>query len=168
MNDNICKDRIKFKIEEMGPDVKFLDTRLRMIKDERYVDEDKYIIAQSMYSKDTDTHQYLSPKSCHPVHITKNIPTTVAYRCRANCSDKIKNDIMFKEALTEYKAYPIKSGYDEKNVDKKLINFAVRYERKDILEDKIKKKRKSPMKKYRFVTNFEPTFPDIKTRCKKI
>ena len=118
MNDNICKDRIKFKIEEMGPDVKFLDTRLRMIKDERYVDEDKYIIAPSMYSKDTDTHQYLSPKSCHPVHITKNIPTTVAYRCRANCSDKIKNDVMFKEALIEYNAYLIKSGHDEKNADK--------------------------------------------------
>ena len=168
MNDNICKDRIKFKIEEMGPDVKFLDTRLRMIKDERYVDEDKYIIAPSMYSKDTDTHQYLSPKSCHPVHITKNIPTAVAYRCRANCSDKMKNDVMFKEALIEYKAYLIKSGYDEKNVDKKLINFAVRYKRKDILENKIKKKRKSPMKKYRFVTNFEPTFPDIKTGFKKI
>ena len=58
MNDNICKDRIKFKIEEMGPDVKFLDTRLRMIKDERYVDEGKYIIAPSVCSKDTDTHQY--------------------------------------------------------------------------------------------------------------
>ena len=70
-----------------------------MIKDERYVDEDKYIIAPSMYSKDTDTHQYLLPKSCHPVHITKNIPTTVAYRCRANCSDKIKNDVMFKKPL---------------------------------------------------------------------
>ena len=94
MNDNICKDRIKFRIEEMGPDVKFLDTRLRMIKDERYVDEDKYIIAPSTYSKDTDTHQYLSPTSCHPVHIAKNIPTTVAYHCRANCSDKIKNDVM--------------------------------------------------------------------------
>ena len=51
MNDNICKNRIKFKIEEMGPDVKFLDTQLRMIKDERYVDEDKYIIAPSMCSK---------------------------------------------------------------------------------------------------------------------
>ena len=91
MNDNICKDRIKLKIEEMGPDVKFHDTRLRIIKDERYADEDKYIIAPSMHSKDTDTHQYLSPKSGHPVHITKNIPTTVAYRCRANCSDRIKN-----------------------------------------------------------------------------
>ena len=67
---------------------------------------------------------------------------------------------MFKEAPIEYKEYLIKSGYDEKNVDKKLINFAVRYKRKDILESKIKKKRKSPMKKYRFVTNFEPTFPD--------
>ena len=99
MNNNICKDQIKFKIEEMGPDVKFLVTRLRIIKDERYADEEKYIIAPSMYSKDTDTHQYLSPKSCHPVHITKNIPTTVAYRCRENCSDKIKNDIMFKKAL---------------------------------------------------------------------
>ena len=52
MNDNICKDRIKFKIEEMGPDVKFLDTQLRMIKDERHADEDKYIIAPSMHSKD--------------------------------------------------------------------------------------------------------------------
>ena len=126
-----------------------------------------YHIAPSMYLKDTDTHWCLSSKSCHPVHITKNIPTTVAYRCRANCSDKIKNDVMFKEALIEYKAYLIKSGYDEKNVDKKLINFAVRYKRKDILENKIKNKRKSPMKKYRFVTNFEPTFPDIKTGLKK-
>ena len=151
----------------MGPDVKFLDTRLRMIKDERYAYEDKYIIAPSIYSKDTDTHQYLSPKSCNPVHITKNIPTTVAYRCRANCSDKIKNDVMFKEALIEYEAYLIKSGYDEENVDKKLTNFAMRYKRKDILENKIKMKRKSPMKKYRFVTNFEPTFPDIKTGLKK-
>ena len=75
---------------------------------------------------------------------------------------------MFKEALIEYKAYLIKSGYDEKNVDKKLINFAVRYKRKDILENKIKKKRKSPMKMYCFVTNFEPTFPDIKTRFKNL
>ena len=74
---------------------------------------------------------------------------------------------MFKEALIEYKAYLVKSGHDEKNVDKKIINFAVRYKRKDILENKIKKKRKSPMKKYRFVTNFEPTFPDIKTGFNK-
>ena len=108
----------------MGPDVKFLDTQLRMIKDERYVDEDEYIIAPSMYSKDTDTHQYLSRKSCHPVHITKKIPTTVAYRCRANCSDKIKNDVMFKKALIKYKAYLIKSGYDEKNVDECLYRFS--------------------------------------------
>ena len=101
-----------------------------MIKDERYADEDKYIIALSMYSKETDTHQYLSPKSCHQVHITKNIPTTVAYRCRANCSDKITNNVMFKEALIEYEAYLIKSGYDEENVDKKLINFAMRYKKR--------------------------------------
>ena len=43
----------------------------------------------------------------------------------------------------------------------------MRYKRKDILENKIKKKRKSPMKKYHLVTNFEPTFSDIKTGFKK-
>ena len=43
----------------------------------------------------------------------------------------------------------------------------MRHKRKNILENKIKKKRKSPMKKYRFVTNFEPTLPDIKTGLKK-
>ena len=114
MNDNICNDRIKFKFEEMGPDVKFFHTRLRMLKDERYVDEDKYIIAPSMYSKDTETHEYLSPKSFHPVHITKNIPTTVAYRCRANCLDEIKNDVMFKKALIEYKAISSNQGMMKK------------------------------------------------------
>ena len=74
---------------------------------------------------------------------------------------------MFKEALTEHEAYLIKSGYDEKNVDKKLINFAMRYKRKYIPENKIKNKRKSPMKKYCCVTNFAPTFPDLKTKLKK-
>ena len=48
--------------------------------------------------------------------------------------------MMFKEALIEYKAYLIKYGNDEESVDKKLINFAMRYERKDILENKIKRK----------------------------
>ena len=100
--------------------------------------------------------------------LKKKIPTTVAYHCSANCSDKIKNDVMFKEALIEYKAYLIKSGYDEENVDKKLINFAVGYKRKGILENKIKKKRKSPMKKYCFVTKYGPTFPDIKTGFKNL
>ena len=65
---------------------------------------------------------------------------------------------MFIGALIEYKAYLIRSG---------LINFAVRYKRKDIHENKVKKKRKSPMKKYHFVTNFEPTFPNIKTGFQK-
>ena len=127
------------------------------------------ILLLQVYIQKIQTHTsvfHLNP--CHPVHIAKNIPTTVAYRCRANCSDKIKNDVMFKEALIEYKAYVIKSGYDEKNVDKKLLNFTVRYKKKDILKNKIKKKRKSPMKKYRFVTDFEPTFPDIKTGFKNL
>ena len=76
-----------------------------------------------MYSKDTDTHQYLSPKSCHPDHIAENMPTTVVHRCRTNCSDKVKDDSIFKETLVEYKTYLLKSGYSEENINKKFIDL---------------------------------------------
>ena len=82
-----------------------------------------------MYSKGTDTRQYLSPKSCHPNYIAENIPTTVVHRCQTNCSDKIEDDSVFKETLVEYKAYLLKSGYPEENINKKFIEFAIKKKR---------------------------------------
>ena len=38
------------------------------------------------YTKPTDTHQYLLPSSCHPRHIIKNIPRSLALRIRRACS----------------------------------------------------------------------------------
>ena len=112
-----------------------------------------------MYSKDTDTHRYLSPNSCHPRHVTSNIPTTVATRCRMNCSDRIEHDKLLKDTLIHYKAYLMKSGYKEADINKKFINFTIKKERKSIL--KKKNKNKQSIQKYRFVTNFEPSLPDI-------
>ena len=114
MNENIRKDRIKFKIESMGDEVTFLDTQVNFMKDENSELVDNYIIVPRMFSKKTDTHQNLSPNSCHPNHITKSIPITVAHRCRTNCSDRVKDDKLFKDALIQYKAYLLKSGYLEK------------------------------------------------------
>ena len=71
-----------------------------------------------MYSKDTDTHQYLSPKSCNPDLIAENIPTTVVHRCRKNCSDKVEDDSIFKQTLVEYKGYLLQSGYPEETSTK--------------------------------------------------
>ena len=77
MNSNIYQNKIKFNIESIGEEIIFLDTKVKVVEVQKE-GEQRFILAPSMYSKDTDTHQYLSPESCHPIHIMKNIPTMVA------------------------------------------------------------------------------------------
>ena len=91
MNENIEKNKIKFSIECIGEEVKFLDTKVNVVNITKEDEEKQFLLVPSMYSKGTDTHQYLSPKSCHPDHIAENIPTTVVHRCRTNCSDKVED-----------------------------------------------------------------------------
>ena len=104
MNSNIYQDKIKFNIESFGEEVTFLDTKVKVVEVQKE-GEQRFILVPSMYSKDTNAHQYLSPQSCHPIHVMKNIPTTVANLCRTNCFDKVEDDYIFKERLVEYKAY---------------------------------------------------------------
>ena len=122
----------------MGDEVTFFDTQINITKDERNKEQDSYILVARMCSKDTDTHWYLTPNSCYPDHVSKNIPTTVVHRCRTNCSDKVKDDSLFKDSLVTYKAYLLKSGYPEENIDKKIIKFALSNKRKNILQNKRK------------------------------
>ena len=126
MNENICKDKIKFKVESIGGEVTFLDTQINVMKDERNEEQDSYILVSRMYSKETDTYRYLASNSCHPDHVSENIPTNVVHRCRTNCSDKIKDDSLLKDSLVTYKAYLLKSGYPEENIDKKFIKFLLK------------------------------------------
>ena len=140
MNSNIYQDKIKFNIESIGEEVIFLDTKVKVVEVQKE-GEQRFMLAPSMYSKDTDTdtHQHLSPESCHPIHIMKNIPTMVANRCRTNCSHKVEDDNIFKETLVEYKAYLLKSGYNEQNINEKFINLAMK--KKDHAYLKIMEKR---------------------------
>ena len=71
----------EFGIECIGEEVKFLDTEVNVVNISKEGEEKQFQLVPNMYSKDTDTHQYLSPKSCHPDHIAENIPTTVVHRC---------------------------------------------------------------------------------------
>ena len=86
-----------------------------------------------MYSKDNDTHQYLNPSSCHSPHITKNLPTSVINRIGRNCSDRIDDD---KDVMIDYKAYLMKSGYEEELVDEKFSSHVVTTKRKDLCRNK--------------------------------
>ena len=46
-------------------------------------------IKTTLYKKPTDRNQYLLPSSCHPAHVTENIPFSLALRIVRICSEKI-------------------------------------------------------------------------------
>ena len=62
---NLFHPTIKFTAEYSEDRVNFLDTTAIL---------DGTRIHTDLYTKPTDTHQYLSPESCHPKHCTTSIP----------------------------------------------------------------------------------------------
>ena len=60
--------------------IPFLDMKIQ-INDDGFIETD-------LHKKDSARVQYLLPSSCHPGHITKNIPYSLAYRLRRICSSE--------------------------------------------------------------------------------
>ena len=145
--------------------MQFLDKGIKVeeaqIKDTRGL----FLIPQ-MYSKPTDMHQYLHPLSCHTLHVTNNLPTAVISWIQRNCSDNVDNDRIFTSTMIQYKAHLLKPGHSEKLVDKQFINYALKVNRKKLLEKKTREKSYGIVK-YQMVTDFEPTFPDIRKAFRK-
>ena len=69
---------IRFTAEVSNDKHVFLDTISHLTDDK---------VAVDLYTKPTDSHQYLLPTSCHPPHCSKNIPYSLALRIRRICSD---------------------------------------------------------------------------------
>ena len=105
-------------------------------------DKNKVYLIPMMYSKLTETHQYLQPSSCHSPQITENLPSIVMNRIRRNCSDNVENDQIFKDTLIEYKAYLMKSGYKEEHIDSIFVPFSVQKKRSQLLFPLLKEIRK--------------------------
>ena len=160
MNENVVKDKIKFTMEASQDEMIFLDTKISPVVQE----SGKVVSATDIYSKKTDTHQYLNPTSCHPHAQIDSIPIGVADRIRRNCSDNVDNDKNFLKRLVEYKAYLIKSGHDKKKIDKAFIKRAT-MKRADVLNRE--RRTRSVTNKTLFVVDFEPSFPDVYTVWRK-
>ena len=62
---NNLQPSIKFTHELSNTTISFLDTSSSLSEGE---------LSTDVYSKPTDTNQYLLPSSCHPPHVTKSIP----------------------------------------------------------------------------------------------
>ena len=73
-------------------------------------------LATDLFVKQTDTHQYLHFKSCHPFHIKKAIPYGQALRMR-----RIRSDVhVFDQRCKELKEWLLSRKYDPKLIDKQI------------------------------------------------
>ena len=71
--------------------------------------------------KPTDTHQYLSPNSCHPKHCTTSIPYSQALRLRRICLRRED----FVKRLNELRDHLLAHGYDTNSVDHQIQREAL-------------------------------------------
>ena len=105
------KDKIKFEEESSEHELVFLDTKVHLIVG--------YLV-QEIYSKPTDSHEYLNPDSAHPPMVANGNPYAVAPKVQRNCSDRCENDELFVCNLIQYKAHLMHLGYSPEPIDKKI------------------------------------------------
>ena len=89
------------------------------------------LLVKDLFSKPTDSHQYLLQTSCHPRHCCKNIPYSIAPRIRRICSQEAD----FERRTHELSFHLCRCCYKSKNVDK-TITKAINVQRYELLKYK--------------------------------
>ena len=134
---------IKFTAEWSSESVTFLDTRV-------ILDGEKLIT--DLYTKPTDTHQYLHQSSCHPSHCKNSIAYSQAlriHRVRSRHTDYLHH-------AEELKGHLVKRGYDGESVQTR-INKATREDRDSLLIPC----RKVNQQTVPLVISFHPDLPNL-------
>ena len=116
---NTFHNTIKFTAEGSTNRVSFLDTTVIL---------DVGTIHTDLYTKPTDTHQCLSPESCHPKHCTTSIPYSQSLRIRRICS----HDEDYTKRIKELKEHLKGRGYRDTTVDTQ-IRLATQTSREEAL-----------------------------------
>ena len=84
----------KFTSDYSDRSINFLDVQISI--------SDNGEISTDLYTKPTDTHQYLQATSCHPNHTKKGIPYSQALRILRICSDLDKAKERCDELTNNY------------------------------------------------------------------
>ena len=122
----------------------FLDTKSRLVGNNIDV-----------YTKSTDTHQYLLPSSCHPKLCSRNVPYSLALRIRRICL----NPDTFESRATELLDQLRRRGYNIQSIST-ATSKARSQRRDDLLCYKPKPKPSGPL--IPFVLTYHPEPPKVK------
>ena len=119
---------INFTCEYSREKVNYLDVQV-------IVREGKLIT--DLHVKQTDSHQYLDPSSCHPYHCTKSIHYSQALRTNRICSENISFDLR----CNQHEGWLIKRNYNATVVRRQILK--ARAFSRDTLLDKTEEVRNS-------------------------
>ena len=115
-------------------------------------------IETDLHKKSTAKVQYLLPSSCHPGHVTKNIPYSLAYRLLRICSNKPT----FKTRLEELRQDLLLRSYKPKIIDD-AFKRVLQIDRNEAIKRVSKtKKENTPL-----VTTYHPLMPSVSNIVKK-
>ena len=147
---NSSHNTIKFTHQFSESSISFLDVTVLLDNNNQ--------ISTDLYVKSTDTHQYLLHTSCHPNHVKKSIPFSLALRIRRICSTAEK----FKQRTSELLEFLCKRGHKRQYVQAQ-INKAFQIPRRDTLYYHSKKNTDRPV----FVTTYNPSLPQLNSIIRK-
>ena len=135
----ICQhgeDELKIFLDELNnfhPSIKFTCEYSR--EKVNHLDVQVIVRESKLYVKQTDSHQYLEPSSCHPYHYTKPVPYSQALRRNRICSENFSFDLRCNE---------FEEGLIKRNCNPTVImnqTLKARVFSRDTLLDKVKKVR---------------------------
>ena len=122
----------------------FLDTACKIIERKIIVD---------LYRKPTDRNQYLLTNSCHPAHVTKNIPYSLALKIIRICTLPTDRDKRLEEVRDMLLERDYKAGIIEAAIQK-----AKKIDRKDAIKKvETKNTNRSPV----FILTYDPRLPSV-------
>ena len=124
--------------------IPFLDTHI-------YINENRQL-QTTLFTKPTDTHNYLHYKSAHPRHLRNSLPYSQALRLRRICT----KDSELRSHCKQMEANFIRRGYHTEILHEQ-INKAITTPRETTLQKTLKERTKGiPL-----VTTFNSTLPQI-------
>ena len=141
---NSAHPTIKFTSDYSAHSINFLDVQVSISEDGE--------ITTDLYTKPTDTHQYLQATSCHPNHTKRGIPYSQALRILRICSDLETA----KKRCDELTNNLTRRGYNKtkvrQQVQRALDNFM----------DPPPPRANATSRQLFFTADYHPALPDIK------
>ena len=128
---NSCHPTIKFTSEYSSDKINFLDVQV--------IREGNQLVTD-LYSKPTDTHQYLHASSCHVSHSKRSIPYSQALRLNRNCS----KGSFFDHRCNELESWLKDRGYSDRLVRQQVLK-ARKFKRSDLFDERPKERGESKL-----------------------